>query len=206
MEKMPVLFIGHGTPMNAIEMNRFSKKWVELGSILPKPQAILMISSHWYTRGQFIRTIATNKQIYDMYGFPRAFYKVVYAPQNDVLIAKEMFEIGQKIKYLRNKGVLIIGSGNIIHNLALVDFSLGETGYIDSIAFDQGVKKYIFEKDYKKALDYNAISGKRTAFSMNDHFSPLAYVLGCVEADDEVEVFNEAYAAGSLSMTLYIFK
>lgn len=255
MEKMPVLFIGHGSPMNAIEINRFSNKWIELGNALLKPKAILMISAHWYTRGQYIRTHEKNKQIYDMYGFPRELYELIYEPKNDSLTAKkivsnysnvikednswgidhgawevltrmypkadipvimlsvnanapaeEMFKIGNKLKYLRNEGILIIGSGNIVHNLSLLDFSMNEFGYKESIAFDQSVKKYILEKDFAKVLNYESIPGKKIAFSTNDHFSPLSYVLGFVEDDDEVEIFNEGYIGGSLSMTSYIFK
>ena len=255
MSRMPVLFVGHGTPMNAIEDNRFSNKWKELGKSLPKPKAILMISAHWFTYGEFIRTAEKNCQIYDMYGFPKELYEVIYEPKGDPELAKEIldclgkdaqedngwgldhggwevlvrmypsanipvielsinanwstqkyFEIGQKLKYLREKGVLIIGSGNISHNLSILNFDMEEMGYKDTIDFDQEVKTHILAHEFSKVLDYSKIKGKRSAFISIEHFAPIAYVLGAVDENDSIEVFNEGYVGGSLSMTSYLFK
>lgn len=170
MNNKNVVFIGHGSPMNAIENNEFSESWKFLSRKIKKPKMILAISAHWYTDGQFVRTAESNEQIYDMYGFPRELYEIKYEPKNDVDFAKriiseldvkednswgidhgiwsilcktypsadipvvmlsvdknksprEQYEFGKELKKLLNDDIVVVASGNIVHNLQLIDYN-----------------------------------------------------------------------------------
>lgn len=252
--KMPLLFVGHGSPMNAIEDNIYTKTWKNLGETLPKPKAILVISAHWYTRGTKISDDENPKMIYDMYGFPEELYKVVYSskgsselahrtkdmiekeaeidntwgydhglwsilhvmfPKADIPVyqlsvdknslAKSHFMIGENIKKLREEGVLIVASGNIVHNLALIDF-YDEGGFPWAKDFDEEIKKLVFSRDFEKIIDYKLLPEANKAVPIPDHFYPLLYILGASDTNDEIEIFNYGCTMGSLSMTSYIFK
>jgi len=255
MTKMPVLFAGHGSPMNAIEKNIFSSTWAGLGTRLPKPQAILSISAHWYTSGTRIMDIPDPKIVYDMYGFPDELYQVAYPvagspvfaesvkdllgkqvrsdnswgidhgswsvlrhiyPLADVPVfqlsvdssasADECFSIGQKLRPLRDQGVLIFCSGDVVHNLSRINWSMGK-GYLWADEFDQYIKSNILNKDIDSVLHYEkAGSCASYAFSTPDHFAPLLFALGASDAEDKITVFNDARVLGSLSMTGYLFE
>lgn len=255
MEKMPIIFVGHGSPMNAIEDNEYSRTWRRIGEELPKPKAILAISGHWFTEGTRILDDKHPKMTYDMYGFPKELYEIEYrspgSPElahetkqmisKDVLIdnswgydhgtwsilhvmypkadipvyqlsvdrkasAETHFKIGQEIAALREKGVLILASGNVVHNLAYVDFSM-KGGYDWAIEFDQYIKEKIIQRDYAGVMDYKK-AGKpaELAFSSPDHFYPLLYILGASKKEDEIKIYNESCTMGALSMTCYMFK
>jgi len=251
---MPALFVGHGSPMNAIEDNEFTRGWEKIALQIPKPKAILSISAHWYTEGTMITDAPQPKMVYDMYGFPDALYEVVYRPKGapelaqlaKTLITKEVkidnswgcdhgtwsvlskmypeadipvfqlsidgnasaesqFKIGQEISALRDQGILIFGSGNIVHNLSRVSWEM-ESGYPWAVEFDDYIKDNIIIKQYENVINYKtAGESSQLAFYTPDHFYPLLYVLGAAKEDDQVTVFNDSCTMGSMSMTSYLF-
>lgn len=254
MSRMPALFVGHGSPMNAIEKNAFSDVWIALGEGLPKPEAILSISAHWFTRGTRINNAQAPRMIYDMYGFPDALYRVIYPapgsprfarravkllkgrakidsawgldhgtwsvlrrifPNADVPVfqlsvdalaaPKEHYSIGEALRSLRDEGVLIFGSGNVVHNLALVDWD-HSGGFDWARAFDESIKQSVLTHRFENAVAYSgAGESARLAVPTLDHFAPLLTVLGASDGSDTIQVFNEACVFGSLSMTGYLF-
>jgi len=251
--RMPVVFVGHGSPMNAIEDNIYTKVWKDLGEKIPRPKAILSISAHWQTRGTEVNDSLNPKQIYDFYGFPHELYEVVYEadgnkelaervmavlgesvsvdngwgidhgswsvlsriyPNADVPVVqvslnydispREHFELGQRLSVLRDEGYLIFGSGNIVHNLGMIDWSLSG-GFSWSIEFDDMVKRSIIEGDYGSLIELGHDGGS-LAVPTSEHYLPLVYCLGAAGESENVEVFNEGCVLGSISMTSYIFK
>jgi 4,5-DOPA dioxygenase extradiol len=252
-ERMPVVFIGHGSPMNAIEDNAFTDNWRKLGDSLPRPKAILVVSAHWYVQGTKACGVSSPRMIYDMYGFPEELYQVVYpAPGSPGLARKAAelvgrgaalddgwgfdhgawsvlarmypgadipafqlsvdsgapaqthFDIGRSLSALRDEGVLILGSGNVVHNLAMVDWEM-KGGYPWALEFDGYVKARISERRYDDVIDCRSAGGSaRSAFSTPDHFYPLLYVLGASEEGDRLTVLNDECVLGSLSMTCYV--
>ena len=255
MERMPVLFIGHGSPMNAIEDNEFTSEWTKLSEILPHPKAILSISAHWFTDQTRINDSAMTKMIYDMYGFPEELYQVVYQapgaphfahltkelikqetlidnawgldhgtwsvlnrlyPKADIPVFQlsidrdtsvdQYYKIGRDLKALRDQGVLIMGSGNIVHNLSRLDWN-EKDGFPWAMEFDGYIKKNILSREFDNIIEYEkAGSSASLAFRTLEHFAPLLYVLGSVDEKDNISVFNEACVMGSISMTSYLFQ
>ena len=254
MKRMPVLFIGHGSPMNAIEENRFSAAWRELGKTLPRPQAILSVSAHWFTAGTKVSDAAKPRLIYDMYGFPDELYQVKYDapgspefaaatkkllgdkaqfdnswgldhgswsvlrrlfPKADIPVfqlsvdkrisALDHADIGRALRVLREQGVLILGSGNVVHNLSMANGSV-EGGYPWAEEFDGYIKRGILGADAGAVIRYEQAGPSAAyAFQTIDHFAPLLYVLGASDEKDTITVLNAACMFGSLSMTSYLF-
>lgn len=255
-ERMPVLFVGHGSPMNAVENNKYTEKWRQLGQQLPRPQSILMVSAHWYTSGTRITDVKAPKMVYDMYGFPEELYRVQYPvpgspelahrvqsllaptpvqvdnswgldhgawsvlcrmfPQADIPVvqlsvdgsapADAHFQIGRTLATLRDEGVLILGSGNVVHNLARIDWNL-DGGFPWAEEFDAYICESIEQKRYRDAVDYHkAGQSAKMAVSYPDHFFPLLYVLGAASQQDRLTVFNRDCQMGSLSMTGYLLE
>jgi len=251
---MPLLFVGHGSPMNALENNQYSRTWIDLGKRLVRPAAVLCVSAHWFTRGTLVNDTALPKQIYDMYGFPEALYHVSYPaagspefayrvqellgetvkvdngwgldhgawsvlgrifPNADIPVFQlsvsatasfeSHFSIGKALSLLREEGVLILGSGNIVHNLSLIDWE-NDGGFNWAQAFDLFIKNAVLNRrsddvvQIKKAGD-----SARLAVPTADHFAPLLYIIGASSTSDRVSVFNETCTYGSLSMTSYLF-
>lgn len=253
-KKMPVLFIGHGSPMNAIEENDYTRKWVQIAGEIPKPKAILSISAHWYTHGSRINDETNPKIVYDMYGFPKELYRLQYevkgstefAHQTQVIILKDVildnswgidhgtwsvlcnmypdadipvyqlsidsdasaemhFKIGQEISALRDQGVLILGSGNVVHNLSKIGWDM-DGGFSWANDFDGYIKDKIQNKQYDDVIHYQrAGRSSEIAFYTPEHFYPLLYVLGAATEEDEITIFNDSCTLGSLSMTSYLF-
>lgn len=252
--RMPVLFVGHGSPMNAIEDNAFTNEWMKIAEQLPTPKAILSISAHWYTSGSRLNDSQSPKTVYDMYGFPKKLYELKYEvsgapelahltkdllhkntqidngwgidhgtwsvlcrmyPKADIPVyqlsvdhnapAEEHYKMGQDLSALRDKGVLIVGSGNVVHNLSQVDFDM-DGGYPYAYEFDQYIKNHILRRNYENVIHYER-AGKTAnlAFPIPDHFYPLLYILGATEEGDKISIYNEACTLGSLSMTSYLF-
>jgi Uncharacterized conserved protein len=249
---MPVVFIGHGSPMNAIEKNSFTDGWRNIAERIPKPKAILMISAHWYEDGLMVTTGENPNLIYDLYGFPREIYLMDYNPRGSVELANRVgellgnvtgepnrgldhgawvvlnvmypeadipviqlsidnkidisthFYMAEKLKSLRDEGVLIIGSGNVVHNLERLSYD-SPKGYDWAYEFDRYIKERIEAKRFEDILDYRSI-GKYARLSVPspDHFCPLLYVLGVCDKNDSVEVYNNECIYGSLSMTSYV--
>lgn len=256
MKKMPLLFVGHGSPMNAIEDNEFTRGWKALGKRIGKPRAILAVSAHWYTKGLFVSDAAENTQVFDMYGFPEALYEVNYAPKGNTELAhhvldllpedakanrdwgidhgvwsvlsrmvpdesipvvmmsidsqrsaEEQYALGQALRPLRKEGVLILGSGNVVHHLGLLNWERPGTGYPWADDFDHYVRDAILAGDFEKAVKYKSSGlAYQKAFPTPDHFDPLPVVLGAASKEDRVTVWNDARTHGSLSMTSYLFE
>lgn len=254
-KRMPVLFVGHGSPMNAIEDNEYVRTWKEIAKKIPKPEAILCISAHWVTSGTRINDQEKPRIVYDMYGFPQELYNVKYDangsnrlayetisyinravkidnswgidhgawsvlcnmyPEADIPIyqlsiddnisAETHFDIGKDIGILREKGVLIIGSGNVVHNLSKVKWTM-EEGYPWALEFDNFIMENIKNKNYENVVHYEkAGNSSKLAFLTTEHFYPLLYVLGAVRENDKLSIFNNSCTMGSLSMTCYLFE
>lgn len=257
-EQMPVLFLGHGSPMNAIEDNEFSRKWEELGNILPRPNAILCISAHWETKGTFVTAMQKPATIHDFGGFPQALFDVQYPAPGSPDLAMETkniitiaelgldekwgldhgcwsvirhlypnadipviqlsldyyqtpqyhYDLAKELSSFRKKGVLIIGSGNMVHNLGMVAWdklnSL-EYGYDWAIEANEKMKKYILSDDHKQLINFRS-QGKayNLAIPTPEHYLPLLYSLALKEEDEKVTLFSDKIVAGSLSMTSLI--
>jgi 4,5-DOPA dioxygenase extradiol len=246
----PVLFVGHGTPLNAIEDNEFTKGWKEIAEKIPKPRTILVISAHWVTRKLKVHVSENPRTIHDFYYFPRELYEIKYEvagdprisekvieltnakedytwgldhgtwsvlnqmyPDQDIKVLQlsvdyykkpeELFQIGKALRELRTE-VMIVGSGNIVHNLRKADFC-NEGGYNWAEKYDDFIRDKILEKDFDSIVNYQKIPESQLAFSTTEHFSPLLYVLGTVTEEDETHVFNNSCTFGSVSMTSYLF-
>jgi len=251
-QRMPVLFIGHGSPMNAIEDNSYSQSWHALGTKLPRPQAILSVSAHWLTKGTKVTSMAQPKTIHDFGGFPKKLFDAEYpAPGSPEFanLTKELvtyshiqsddtwgldhgtwsvllpmypaadipvyqlsldydqpttyhYEIGKQLSKLRDKGVLIIGSGNLVHNLRAVDWSGGNKVYDWAQEFDSKFTKWIEEGDHNSILNYQKILGNTAtmAHPTYDHLLPLFYVLGLQQKGEKVSFFNSQFDMASISM------
>lgn len=245
----PVFFLGHGNPMNALYDNAFTKSLFETGkSLKTKPDAILVISAHWLSKGSFVSTTCKPETIYDFYGFPEDLYKVVYpapgAPEEAFSLIKHFpfikedrrmgldhgawtmlvhmfpdadipvfqlsidfhkplqyhFELGKKLSYLRKRNILIIGSGNIVHNLKYA-FPLDNPNKYDwAYEFDEWIKDKIIKRDFESIIDYQT-GGKAAELSVptTDHYIPLLYTLGLAEKSDEI-AFTYEEIITSLSM------
>ena len=253
--KMPVLFLGHGSPMNAIEENEFVSSFRKLGKELERPKAILCISAHWETQGTFVTAMQMPKTIHDFGGFPQALFDVQYPAPGSPELAKETkelvtktevgldedwgldhgawsvikhlypnadvpviqmsidytkpaqyhYELAQQLQKLREKGVLIVGSGNMVHNLRMVAWNRLSG---DPYAFDwateanEKMKNYILNDDHKKLIDYrNQGRAFDLAIPTPEHYLPLIYSLALKDKDEEVSIFNDQPVGGSLSMT-----
>ncbi|HBC27749.1 MAG TPA: 4,5-DOPA dioxygenase extradiol [Ruminococcaceae bacterium] len=254
-KRMPVLFIGHGSPMNALENNTYTENWKRVGREIPRPKAILAVSAHWYTDGTRVTDAEKPKMVYDMYGFPPELYKIDYPapgapelarrtaeiigpsvridnswgldhgawsvlvhlfPRADIPVfqlsvngrapAAEHFAIGRKIAALRGEGVLILGSGNVVHNLARLDWGK-RGGFAWAEEFDGFIRDKIRSRSYEDVIDYRRTGEcAELSFSTPDHFYPLLSVLGASEESDVLTVFNDSCVMGALSMTCYLFQ
>lgn len=253
-EMMPVMFIGHGSPMNAIEDNEFTRTWKRIADSIPVPSAILCVSAHWLTRGTRVSTLENPETIHDFYGFPKALFDIEYPAKGSPALAartldllspiaigdnswgidhgtwsllhvmypdadipvfqlsidrmakpEELFEIGRKLQPLRNENVLILGSGNIVHNLRMVNFSV-KGGFPWAETFDRFIGERIEDRDFDSIIGYTTL-GETAQFAVptTEHFNPLLYVLGATSSEDTVKVYNDTCVAGSLSMTSYVF-
>ncbi|MCO6461899.1 MAG: 4,5-DOPA dioxygenase extradiol [Saprospiraceae bacterium] len=252
--KMPVLFLGHGSPMNAIEENEFVTGFRNIAKDIPKPNAILCISAHWETKGTFVTAMKNPTTIHDFGGFPKELFEVQYPAPGSPDLAKETkflitktevglddkwgldhgawsvikhlypnadipviqlsldysqtpqyhYELAQQINSLRKKGVLIIGSGNIVHNLRMVEWKrLNETfGFDWAIEANEKMKKYILNGDHKQLINFRS-QGKAfdLAIPTPEHYLPLLYSLALQDKNEEVKLFNDKAVAGSLTMT-----
>ncbi len=257
-EKMPVLFIGHGNPMNAIEENSFVQGFRETARKLPKPTAIVSISAHWETKGTQVTAMQSPQTIHDFGGFPQALFDVQYPapgspelaktvqelleptqvaldqnwgldhgtwttlihffPKADVpiiqlsldytLTPQQHYDLAKKMQILRSKGVLIVGSGNIVHNLGLVDFrniTKENYGYDWAIEARELTSKWILEGNHTLLIDFkNQGKALNLAVPTSEHYLPLLYILALQEKTDKLELFNDKLVAGSLSMTSLI--
>lgn len=254
-DKMPVLFLGHGSPMNAIEENQFVAGFRDLAKTLPQPNAILCVSAHWFTKGTKVTSMEMPRTIHDFGGFPQALFDVQYPAKGSPELAVETqkildpvmveldehwgldhgawsvikhlypnadvpviqlsidytksgqyhFELAQKLQSLRYKGVLIIGSGNIVHNLRMVDFrnfDKDNYGYDWAIEARQTVNDHLLDGDFQPLINFEKMNkAMQLAVPTPEHYLPLLYTLGLKDKTDDLSLFNDKLLAGSLSMT-----
>lgn len=250
--KMPALFIGHGSPMNGIEDNAFSQRWAAMGKEIPMPQAVLVVSAHWLTRGTAITAMAQPQTIHDFGGFPQALFDVQYPAPGHPKLAEETaalvkktkihldhdwgldhgswsvvknmypeanipvlqlsidfnkspqyhYDLATELAALRKKGVLIIGSGNMVHNLRILDWNNPDGGYDWADEMNQSFKRLISEDNHRALINFQDL-GKAAALSIPtpDHYLPLLYTLGLKDKHDAVSFFNDKTTMGSISMT-----
>lgn len=247
--KMPAIFVGHGSPMNAIEDNEFSRAWEKQAAFLPKPRAILCISAHWETEGTKITAQKYPKTIHDFAGFPRELYAVRYPAPGSPELARDImestgyahispdsswgldhgawsvlrrmypeadipvvqlsldrtkppefhYELGRALRPLRDRGILIVGSGNLVHNLRLVCFE--DRAYDWALEFDRTASILIASRDHDPLIHYEKL-GKAAELSIptNEHFLPLLYILGVQEEGEDARFFAERVTYCSISM------
>jgi 4,5-DOPA dioxygenase extradiol len=253
--RMPVLFLGHGSPMNAIEENEFVAGFRKTGREIPRPNAIVCVSAHWETRGTMVTAMEQPRTIHDFGGFPRELYEVQYPapgspglaaelkntlhpvevgmdhhwgldhgawsvvkhlyPEADIPVIQlsldirktpqQHYELARELASLRKKGVLVIGSGNMVHNLRMVAWDkLSSSGYAFDWASEasEKMKTFILNRDHNPLIQY---SQQGRAFQLSiptpEHYLPLLYVLALQEKNETVELFNDQAVAGSLTMT-----
>lgn len=245
----PALFIGHGSPMNALEQNAQVQQWQSVVRD-SKPKAILMISAHWYTQGTAVTAMARPKTIHDFYGFPEALHQVQYPapgkpelaaeiknllaphqvildsgwgldhgawsvlmhmfPNADIPVVQlsldqnlspvEHLELAKKLAPLRRQGVMILGSGNVVHNLRMLDWQSTQPP-LWAEQFNRQIKELLLTKNFAAIAHYQKLGeAARLAAPHPDHFLPLLYVLGSMLEGDELSLFNDEILYGALSM------
>jgi 4,5-DOPA dioxygenase extradiol len=256
-DKMPVLFIGHGSPMNAIEENEFTIAWRAVAKTIPKPKAILCISAHWETNGTYVTAMEKPKTIHDFGGFPKALFDTQYPalgskwlanetkkiitsthvgldeswgldhgswsvlkqlyPAADVPViefsldytkdAQYHYELASQLTALRKKGVLIVGSGNMVHNFQYANFGatgLSQTALDWAIEANHDFKKLISENDYKSLVNYKKYSKAfQLAAPTPEHYLPMIYAIALRGNNEKVSYFNDEVVGGSFSMTSF---
>ena len=257
-EKMPVMFIGHGSPMNAIEENEFTRRLAKMGQGIAKPKAILCVSAHWLSAGTWVTAMDNPKTIHDFGGFPQELFDVNYPapgkPELAELIAKMSqkpkiqmdsggwgldhgswailrkmypdadvpvlqlsidmseppefhFELGKILRSLREQGVLIVGSGNIVHNLRRMDWHKSQQGFDWAIEFDEWAKEKLLARDFQALTkDFHKTMAGNWSIPTLDHYLPLLYVLGAADPDKDALKFDyEGMDMGSISMRCLTF-
>ncbi len=247
-ERLPALFIGHGSPMNAVLDNPFTRAMATLGRDLPRPKAILCVSAHWLTEGELrLNGSMPFETIYDFYGFPDELYSITYAPppakteaertaallnpapalegrgldhgawailrmiypRADIPVyqlsvdypaeGKYHYKLGRRLAPLRDEGVLIVGSGNIAHNLSLMDMKIDARPHAWAVNFDLKVKEYIDKGRRAELADYAGLPGGQLSVPTPDHYWPFLVALGA-GLEDKASYPYEGYHHASLSM------
>ena len=248
--RMPTLFVGHGSPMNALEDNAFTRGWQDAARRIPRPRAIVCISAHWETRGTYVSGTPTPETIHDFYGFPKALFDVRYPAPGDPALAEQIgqmvknanvhidtewgldhgawsvlrimypqadipvlqlsldttrpgnfhYTLGKELAPLRDDGVLILGSGNIVHNLRLFDFHATRPADWAARA-DAAIRARIESRDHSSLIDWNGL-GADVALGIPtpEHYLPLLYVLALHGADEPIRLFNTEVIS-AISMT-----
>ncbi|MDR3387086.1 MAG: 4,5-DOPA dioxygenase extradiol [Rudaea sp.] len=248
--RMPTLFIGHGSPMNALEDNAFTRGWQEAARRIPRPRSILCVSAHWESRGTYAAATLTPETIHDFYGFPQALFDVRYPAAGDPALAQRIsnvvrstqvhtttqygldhgawsvlclmypqadipvlqlsldtsqpgayhYRLGQELGALRDEGVLILGSGNIVHNLRL--FRFNDPAAADWAArADAAIRSRIESGDHPALADWRSL-GADVALGIPtpEHYLPLLYALGAQRKGDKIHIFNDRVTS-AISMT-----
>lgn len=250
--RQPVLFLGHGSPMNAIQENGFTRSLGELGRRLEQPKAILCVSAHWMTEGTWVTRMPKPRTIHDFYSFPKPLFDVQYpapgSPEVADMIHEEIrepqvkaedtnwgldhgtwsvlrhmypqanipvlqlsidmsqgpeyhFRLGQQLRKFRDRGILIVGSGNIVHNLRQIDFSSNAKPFDWAVEFDEWVKERLIAEDHRGLLtDATRTEAGKLSVPTPDHYYPLLYVLGATDSRDQLRFEHEEIQNGSISM------
>jgi 4,5-DOPA dioxygenase extradiol len=246
-DRMPTLFLGHGSPENAIADNAYTRALSALAADIPRPEAILVVSAHYMTEGSALTSAEHPRTIHDFYGFPEELYEVRYpAPGAPKLAAdvagllggvldsswgldhgawspmrhiwpdadvptvelsidlrtppKTHYELGRKLSELPDEGVLVVGSGNIVHNLGAIDWNRPHGGYEWCSAFDAAVNERLEARDDAALIDYAALPGGRQSVPTPDHYLPLLYAAAAAGTGAPAKTVYEGLEMGSLSM------
>lgn len=248
--RMPAIFFGHGSPMNAVEENVYTEAWRGLGKSAPRPKAILAVSAHWTTRGAAVTAMPTPKTIHDFGGFPQALFEIHYPAAGDPALAARVrellapidvqmdqswgldhgtwsvlvkvfpeadvpvvqlsidlrqpaafhFEIGRRLAVLRDEGILIIGSGNVVHNLRTINWANGPA-YDWAVRFNDKIRDSILGGDFAQVVNYAQLGeDARLSVPTNEHYLPLLYVLGSRRDDETISIAVDGIELGSISM------
>lgn len=252
MSKMPVIFIGHGSPMNAIADNDYTRAWAEIGRALPKPKAILCISAHWYIPTVAVTAMASPRTIHDFGGFPRELFEFQYpapgSPElaervgellggnvafddqhwgldhgtwsvlchvypeanvpvvqlslNETMPAAFHYDLAKRLAPLRDEGVLIVGSGNLVHNLHAYAWGRHDVTAFDwALRFEQTARQLITDSNHEQLINYESLGDDAMlSIPTPDHYLPLLYILALVQNDDTISFPVEGFDGGSISM------
>ncbi|WP_149139499.1 4,5-DOPA dioxygenase extradiol [Gemmobacter caeruleus] len=256
-DRMPLVFLGHGSPMNAIEDTKYSRAWTELGRDLPRPRAILVVSAHWMTRGTTLVDVsAMPKTIHDFYGFPEALFQQRYPAPGDPALAREVvsllashhaeeddtwgldhgawtvlkflypdadvpvfqisidmskgldyqLEIGRELAQLRDRGVLILGSGNVVHNLRAVQWGPNSRPLDFAQEFDSLFADRLTDRDFATLANRAKLGSLlQMAHPSVDHYLPALTIAGASDGGDNLTYMTDAIDLGSISMRSFVF-
>ena len=249
--RMPAVFLGHGSPMNAVQRNRYTQAWRQLGASLPAPRAVLSISAHWYVPGVAVTAMAEPRTIHDFFGFPRELFDIRYPARGDPKLAARVsqllaplpvepdqswgldhgtwsvlvhiypeatvpvvqlsidsrqpaqfhYELGRRLAPLREEGVLILGSGNVVHNLSRVVWEPDAAPYDWAVEFAEQVRADIARGEHQPLIDYRGLGAAAlAAVPTPEHYLPLLYVLGSQTPGEVVQVPIDGIELGSIGM------
>lgn len=247
MSRMPTAFVGHGSPENALADNAYTRHLTELAATLPRPEAVLVVSAHYLTRGVALTSAAHPRTIHDFYGFPEELYHVTYPAPGDPSLAEEVaavlggeadagwgldhaswavlrhcwpdasvpvielsldlgvsaaahFELGTRLRELPDRGVLVLGSGNLVHNLRAIDWEAGDTGFEWAVEFDAAAARAIREREDARLVDYHSLPAAHLAVPTPDHYLPLLYAAAAAGPSAEATFTHTGMEMGSISM------
>ena len=250
-QRMPAVFFGHGSPMNTLERNPYTEAWRRIGDCVPRPQAILAISAHWYIRGTAVTAMATPRTIHDFGGFPRALFEFQYPapgspalaqrvrnllaplavrlddnwgldhgtwsvlahafPQADIPVvqlsidatqpAAFHYELGKRLAPLRDEGVLIVGSGNVVHNLGVIKRDSAAPAYDWAVRFNERVRDCLQRRDHQPLVAYESMGDDaRHAIPTPEHYLPLLYVIGLQDESEPITLAVDGIQNASIGM------
>lgn len=254
---MPAIFIGHGSPLNALAQNSFTQMLNQLGKDLPLPKAVLCISAHWMTEGSWVTAMSQPKTIHDFYGFPPALFEVQYPAAGSPEMAREIqsriidpkihldqemwgldhgswsilrhiypeaqvpvlqlslymkqpvayhFKLGQELRKLREQGILILGSGNIVHNLRQIQWQVDAQAYPWAIEFDEWIKDRLEARDFDAIVNaFDKTEAGKLSVPTLEHYLPLLYVIGAANESDKLNFIFEGIQNASISMRCLSF-
>jgi 4,5-DOPA dioxygenase extradiol len=262
VQRMPAMFIGHGSPMNAIEENDYTRSLNKIGRKIPRPVAVLVVSAHWLTKGTSVCCLQRPKTIHDFYGFPGELYKIQYPAPGAPTLAKILseivpdqvkcdltwgldhaswavlrhvypnadvpvfelsldyfpgtfdekpvryhYELARKLAKIREQGVLVMGSGNAVHNLRMIDFDdVDSVPYHWASAFDDKLRDCLLSGDDDSIIDYRTLPGGDLAVPTLDHYLPMIYALGMRLPGESLEFVHEGFQNKSISMRSFIIR
>ena len=261
-DRMPAVFIGHGSPMNAIEENSYTRSLNQLGREMPRPKAVLVVSAHWLTKGTYVSCVQMPETIHDFYGFPDELYRIEYAapgapvqakilsqisegevrcdstwgldhaswavlkhiyPKADVPVfelsldylpgtfderpVRYHYDLARRLARIREEGVLVLGSGNAVHNLRMIDFRNTEAAPYDwALAFDEDLSRALLAGNIDKLIDYRTMPGGDLAVPTLDHYLPMIYTLGMKQTGESLKFVHEGFQNKSISMRSFIIR
>ena len=253
--RMPVAFFGHGSPMNALEKNRYTEAWRSIGNVIPKPKAILCISAHWYTRGTAVTAMGQPRTIHDFGGFPQRFFEVQYPAPGDPQLATRVrdllaptevqldqswgldhgtwsvlvhlfpktdvpvvqlsidgtqppqfhYELAGRLAPLRNEGVLIVGSGSVVHNLGKLNWDTTAAPFAWATQFNDRVRDQLLTRNHKMLIAYDIDQAAHLSVPTPDHYLPLLYAAGLQQDDESVVFAVDGIELGSIGMLTATF-